>query len=299
MFYLVDFLRTSSPRDRTLRSFWRAALKRKGGGRVSRIHWHFFKEDQVVRMKPFTTDWDSNPCAGTRTQQKNIKTWLLSKKTRHPKLRNLALFYVWEDAKSGFREIISSICTSATWGQYTKVFTLSPLRVHYQGWCDVMAWGSHIFCLLRAAGDVFLSQQSQSTWASCPGELSSWSHCYWALSKFLGSNTRHMNNASKRIFSKQIFFIKRDSLCTRDNTREKSVSSPSRAAFMTKWQICVMFTDKFQKSSNFFDQQQVAPGWLIIRNWECFCKEKQVQENFLQENTGTDKIKIYNRTSSN
>ena len=98
MFYLVDFLRTSSPRDRTLRSFWRAALKRKGGGRVSRIHWHFFKEDQVVRMKPFTTDWDSNPCAGTRTQPKNIKTWLLSKKTRHPKLRNLALFYVWEDA---------------------------------------------------------------------------------------------------------------------------------------------------------------------------------------------------------
>ena len=59
-----------------------------------------------------------------------------------------------------------------------------------------------------------------------------------------------------------------------------------------------MLTDKFQKSSNFFDQQQVAPGCLIIRNWECFCEEKGVQENFLQENTGTDKIKIYNKTSS-
>ena len=184
------------------------------------------------------------------------------------------------------------MCTSATWGQYPKIFTLSPLSVHHQGWRDVMAWGGNIFCLLRAASDVFLSQQSQSTWASRPGELSSWSHRYWALSIFLGSNTRHKNKASKRIFSKKIFFIKINSLCTRENTRDESVSSPSRAAFITKWQICVMLTDKFQKSSNFFDQQQVAPGCLIIRNWECFCEEKGVQENFLQENTEQIKLKI-------
>ena len=34
------------------------------------------------------------------------------KKTRYPKLRNLALFCVWEDARVGLTKIIPLICTS-------------------------------------------------------------------------------------------------------------------------------------------------------------------------------------------
>ena len=34
-------------------------------------------------------------------------------KPKYLKLRNLALFHVWEDAKSGLTEIIPLICTSA------------------------------------------------------------------------------------------------------------------------------------------------------------------------------------------
>ena len=32
---------------------------------------------------------------------------------------------------------------------------------------------------------------------------------------------------------------------------------------------------------------------MAIRNGECFCEGKEMQENFLQESTGRDKVKIY------
>ena len=40
------------------------------------------------------------------------------KKTRYPKLRNLVLFCVWEDARVGLTKIIPLICTSVICGQY-------------------------------------------------------------------------------------------------------------------------------------------------------------------------------------
>ena len=40
------------------------------------------------------------------------------KKTRYPKLRNLVLFCIWEDARVGVTKIIPLIGTSVIWGQY-------------------------------------------------------------------------------------------------------------------------------------------------------------------------------------
>ena len=55
-----------------------------------------------------------------------------------------------------------------------------------------------------------------------------------------------------------------------------------------------MITGNFQKSSKFLYQQ---PWWVSIRNRDCFCEGKEVNENFLQESTGTDKVKTDNRAS--
>ena len=46
---------------------------------------------------------------------RNTKNYCELRKTRHLKLRNVALFYVWEDAKPG---LIPLIHTSDIWGQY-------------------------------------------------------------------------------------------------------------------------------------------------------------------------------------
>ena len=55
-----------------------------------------------------------------------LSNWTTARKTRYLKFRNLAPFYVWEDARSGLPEIIPCIFTSAIWGQDPAVFT-SPL----------------------------------------------------------------------------------------------------------------------------------------------------------------------------
>ena len=61
---------------------------------------------------------------------------------------NLALIYVWEDAKDWAMEIIPLICISALWGQY-PVFPSCLLRVH-------CLWVASVAAGLRA-GVLFLS----------------------------------------------------------------------------------------------------------------------------------------------
>ena len=53
-----------------------------------------------------------------RAGSPNIKRLLLVKESQITQLRNIALFYVWEDGRSGLTEIIPFICTSAIWGQF-------------------------------------------------------------------------------------------------------------------------------------------------------------------------------------
>ena len=62
------------------------------------------------------------------------------RKTRYLNLRNLALFCVWEDAKSELIEIIPFMCTPAIWGRYPVHFSPSCLRVSHLGSCNVKAW---------------------------------------------------------------------------------------------------------------------------------------------------------------
>ena len=51
---------------------------------------------------------------------------------------------------------------------------------------------------------------------------------------------------------------KRDCLCT----REKAEPSGSSLHRRDTWRVCVPIIDNLLKSSDFFDQQQVAPWWL-------------------------------------
>lgn len=65
------------------------------------------------------------------------------------------LFYIWEDANSGFSDIIPLIRTLALWGQNLVLLILSLLMVHYQGWCQQLtarrgAYPASILSSLRA-----------------------------------------------------------------------------------------------------------------------------------------------------
>lgn len=87
---------------------------------MGRIHWHFFKEDQIVRMKPFSTDWDSNPCAGTETTKEHQNMPVI-KKTRHQ--LEIKHFSVYGKIQSlGSEKSFLQFVPQLPGGQYTKVF---------------------------------------------------------------------------------------------------------------------------------------------------------------------------------
>ena len=67
-------------------------------------------------------------------------------------LRNLVLFFEWEDAQeSGLIEIIPFICISDIWGQYTAFFhILSSLGATIGNGCSLMAVRSQVFFFLSA-----------------------------------------------------------------------------------------------------------------------------------------------------
>ena len=73
----------------------------------------------------------------------------------------LALFYVWEDAKSGLIKIIPLICTSATRTSILCFLILSLLRVHHWGWLQQLTAGWLAFFVS------ILSSLRAHCWSSC------------------------------------------------------------------------------------------------------------------------------------
>ena len=70
----------------------------------------------------------------------NIKWLLLIKEKRYLKLRNWALFYLWEDAReSRLTEIIPLICTSAIWGQHRVLSNPESPGAHCRRWLQQLA----------------------------------------------------------------------------------------------------------------------------------------------------------------
>ena len=126
MFSLADKTEGLRPED-SLSDGSEVLLQRGHGG--AEIHSSFCDKDQVV---------------GTS------KDYCSLKKTRHLRLRNLALFYVWEDARAWLTEIPWTY-TSATWGLYPVLsHPESPQDAPWQG-----VGGRNILCLLICQGIFF------------------------------------------------------------------------------------------------------------------------------------------------
>ena len=113
MFYSADKTEDLSPGGSLSDRSEGLPHRGKGGARIQRS---FCNKDQVV---------------GTSEGDCSLK------KTRHPKLRNLALFYVWKRQESGLTEIIPLLCTAAIWGQYPALSHLeSPQGAPLEGGCS-------------------------------------------------------------------------------------------------------------------------------------------------------------------
>ena len=97
----------------------------------------------------------------------NIKRWLLIKESQISQLRNIALFCVWEDARSGLTEIIPFICSSAIWGQfrYSHILCFLSSRFIVGKGCSVMAarWQT-LFSFLSSLRTHWLIWESWNGW---------------------------------------------------------------------------------------------------------------------------------------
>ena len=149
MFYSVGLFRTSSPGDSISSDLGIAALRRRG------------EEPGYMEVLQ------------QRAGSLNIKRWLLIKESQITQLRNIALFYVWEDARSGLTEIIPFICTSAIWGQfrYFHVLCFLSSRFSVGRGCSMMAarWQTFFSFLssLRAYWLIWESWYGWWLWHSC------------------------------------------------------------------------------------------------------------------------------------
>ena len=118
--------------------------------------------------------------------------------------------------------------------------------------------------------------------------------CYWALSRFLDSSTIEMNITSTGPLGKQSFLLK-ETASSHRRRWEKNVSAPraeGERCFYNKreglshdhWLFPVIVKLLWSAAGGFM---------VVTRNKEAFCEGNRVLENFMQESTGTDKVKMY------
>lgn len=105
-----------------------------------------------------------------------------------------------------------------------------------------------------------------------------------------------MNIASLRLFGKQSFLLKEITFTQGRRWGEK-VSVPrveGASCLYNKGMFCLK---SLIISPNHQTWSAAGGSVVALRNRECFCEGKEMHGNFLQESTGTDKVKIYSFAS--